>query len=146
MTTAEGDATLDETSQDWAWRRRVRSNAATHRVYRYGVGVLGLVLVAGGLVLVPLPGPGWFIVILGIAVWATEFERAQRLLEFVKRHVRAWEHWVMAQPRVVQVLIGLATFAFVAGVVWLSLRLMGLPEFLPQGLTQWLTQYAGLSR
>ena len=63
---------------------------------------VGLVLVLGGLVLVPLPGPGWLIVILGIAVWASEFEPAARLLDFVKDKVRAWEQWVRRQALVGQ--------------------------------------------
>ncbi|WP_299445125.1 TIGR02611 family protein [uncultured Phycicoccus sp.] len=129
---------------DWQWRHRLRDNPATHRLYRVVVGILGLVLVAGGLLLVPLPGPGWLIVIIGIAVWATEFERAQRLLDFVKDRVRAWEDWVRHQPRYVQGAVALATFAFVATVVWLSFRLIGVPGFVPDDVATWLHVNAGL--
>lgn len=129
---------------DWAWRRRIRSNATTRRVYRAVVFVVGLVLVLGGFALVPLPGPGWFIVILGIAIWASEFERAARLLDFVKDRVRAWEAWVRAQPRWVQGLVALTTAAFVAAVLWLVLRVGGVPGFVPDGVTAWLRLNAGL--
>ena len=55
-------------------------------------------MVLGGLALVPLPGPGWLIVILGIAVWASEFEPAARLLELRQARLRAWEQWVSRGP------------------------------------------------
>ncbi len=123
---------------DWEWRRRLRANPTTRPALRLTVFVIGLVLVGGGLVLVPLPGPGWLIVILGIAVWASEFEPASRLLDFAKVHVRRWDHWVRAQPRWVQGLVGLVTFVFVVTVVWAVFRVMGLPSFLPDGVTGWL--------
>ena len=75
--------------KDWAWRRAIRANPHSLRIWRAAVFVVGLVLVLGGLALVPLPGPGWLIVIVGIAVWASEFEPAARLLDFVKEKVRA---------------------------------------------------------
>ena len=69
--------------------------------------MVGLVRVVGGLALVPLPGPGWLIVIRGIAIWASEFEPASRLLEFVKDRVRAWEQWLKPQSWWVKGLVAL---------------------------------------
>ena len=124
--------------EDWPWLQNLRANAATYRLYRIGVGVVGSVLVVGGLLLVPLPGPGWLIVILGLAVLATEFERAQRLLVFVRSTVRAWDRWMSRQAWYVQAVVGLLTFAFVAAVVWATLKVTGLPTFLPYEVTRWL--------
>jgi len=42
-----------------------------------------------GLALVPLPGPGWLIVFLGLGIMATEFAWAERLLDFGRRTLRA---------------------------------------------------------
>ncbi|WP_249138536.1 TIGR02611 family protein [Phycicoccus avicenniae] len=131
--------------RDWEWRRRVRANPATYRVYRLVVGVVGSILVVGGLALVPLPGPGWLIVIIGLAVLSTEFERAQRLLGFVRTNVRAWERWMARQAWYVQGVVGLLTFAFVAAVVWATLRVFGLPEFVPIEAGRWLVRNLGLS-
>jgi uncharacterized protein (TIGR02611 family) len=65
--------------------------------YRFTVGVVGLLVVVAGLILVPLPGPGWLIVFLGIAVLGTEFPAAHRVGQWLKRvlarsvaRIKAW--------------------------------------------------------
>jgi uncharacterized protein (TIGR02611 family) len=133
-----------EDEDDWEWRRRIRASPRWRRVYQVAVVILGLVLVLGGLALVPLPGPGWLIVILGIAVWASEFEPASRLLEFVKDKVRAWERWVLVQRWWVKGLVGLVTVAFVGFALWLTMWLTGVPGLLPDGVEAWLRANAGL--
>jgi uncharacterized protein (TIGR02611 family) len=131
-------------NDDWEWRRRLRANPTTRHALRLTVGLLGLVLVSGGLLLVPLPGPGWLVVILGLAVWSSEFEPASNLLDFVKVRVRRWEQWVRVQPRWVQAVVGLVTFLFVVAVVWAVVKVTGLPAFLPEGLTGWLHAHLAL--
>lgn len=140
----DDNATLDEHDDDWAWRRRLRSNPAAHTVYRVVVFVIGLVLVLGGLALVPLPGPGWLIVIVGLAVWASEFERAQVVLDWVKAKVRAWTEWVQRQAWWLKGLIALATAAFVATVIWVTLHVSGVPGFLPSPVKTFLVDVANL--
>ncbi len=133
-----------EDEDDWAWRRRIRANATTRPVYRALVFVTGLVLVVGGLALVPLPGPGWLIVILGIAVWASEFDPASRLLDFVKDKVRAWEQWLVAQAWWVKVLVGVGTALVVVTALWLTMRLTGIPGLVPDSIATWLRDNLGL--
>ena len=53
---------------------------------RLGVFLAGTGLVVLGLILIPLPGPGWAVVIAGLAVLATEFTWAEWLLRHAKRH------------------------------------------------------------
>ncbi len=129
---------------DWAWRRRIRAKPTWLAIYRGVVFTLGLVLVVGGLILVPLPGPGWLIVILGVAVWASEFEPAARLLDFVKARVRAWEEWLRPKPWWVKALVALGTALVVACALWLVMQVSGVPGFLPDGITDWLEANAGL--
>jgi uncharacterized protein (TIGR02611 family) len=129
---------LDATDDDWAWRRAIRANPVTARIYRVGVFVLGAALVIVGLMLVPLPGPGWLIVFLGIAVLASEFERAQQLKDWGVVRLQRWNAWVKRQPMVVQGLIGLLTAAFVVVIVYAVLRVSGVPAFLPDSLEEWL--------
>ena len=129
---------------DWAWRRRIRANPAWRSVYRGVVFTVGLVLVLGGFALVPLPGPGWFIVILGIAIWASEFEPAARLLDFVKARVRLWDRWIKQQAWWVKALVALGTAVVVATALWVVMWFSGVPGILPDGVTAWLEENAGL--
>ncbi len=48
------------------------------------------------------------------------------------------------QSRLVQGAVALLTFAFVLGVVWLTLRVLGVPGFLPESVARWLHAHAGL--
>jgi uncharacterized protein (TIGR02611 family) len=52
---------------------------------RIGVSIAGLVLVALGLVMLVLPGPGVLLLLAGLAVLATEYVWAQRMLNYAKR-------------------------------------------------------------
>jgi uncharacterized protein (TIGR02611 family) len=102
---------------------RIRANPTGRLALKIGVGVLGAVVVAVGIVLIPFPGPGWAIVILGLAIWAVEFTWARRLLHFTKKHVQSWTHWVLRQSLPVRALIGALGFAFICAVVWVSVKL-----------------------
>jgi uncharacterized protein (TIGR02611 family) len=51
---------------------------------RIVVLVIGLALVLGGIALLVLPGPGLLVIIAGLAVLATEFAWAERLLDRAK--------------------------------------------------------------
>lgn len=113
------------------WRMGVTANPHTARLYKIIVGGVGTLIVLIGLVLVPLPGPGWLIVIIGLFVISTEFHWARHLLHFVRVRVEAWTHWIMRQPLWVRWTVGALTAAFVAVVVWLTLRLIGIPDWVP---------------
>ena len=102
---------------------RIRANPTGRMALKIGIGVLGGLVVAVGIVLIPFPGPGWAIVILGLAIWAVEFHWARRLLHFTKRHVQSWTHWVLRQSLPMRALIGTAGFIFISAVVWLSVKL-----------------------
>jgi uncharacterized protein (TIGR02611 family) len=52
---------------------------------RIAVSVAGFVLVAAGLVMLVLPGPGLLLIFVGLAVLATEYVWAQRALNFAKQ-------------------------------------------------------------
>ena len=107
------------------FRDKIRRNPALNLTYRIGVGVLGAAIMILGLVLVPLPGPGWLIVFVGLGILATEFAWAERLLDYGRAKFRSWLHWVGRQHLAVRALISVATLAFVAGVVLLALTLSG---------------------
>src|SRR6185312_11421396 len=102
---------------------RIRKTPHGRMALKIGVGTVGTLVVALGLLLIPFPGPGWAIVILGLAIWALEFAWAKNLLQFTKRHVQSWTRWVRRQSLSVRVFIGLLGLIFVAGVVWSSVWL-----------------------
>ncbi len=135
---------VERDDDDWAWRRKIRSSPTLALPYRIAVLVVGLAITVGGLFLVPLPGPGWLIVFFGIAVLASEFEPAQRLLDWGKAVLHEWNEWLKRQPRWAQGLVALVTAAFVLGVVWVVFRVSGMPGFTPDRLASWLHDHAGL--
>jgi uncharacterized protein (TIGR02611 family) len=140
----DDNITLDAREDDWGWRRRIRSNPATHRLYRLAVGVLGLVIVIGGLIAVPAPGPGWLIVFVGVSIWASEFEWAQRLLRWGKGALGRWAAWIQAAPWWARVAVALATGALVASVSWGYLAWRGPPAVLPDAVEDWVRLLPGV--
>jgi uncharacterized protein (TIGR02611 family) len=77
-----------------AWidtRPRLRS------FYRFTVGGLGGVTAVLGLLLVPLPGPGWLVVFLGLAILGTEFTWARKAAGFLKRMLSRFWAWSNAR-------------------------------------------------
>ena len=119
------------------WRRRLAARRSVNHSYRIVVGVVGGMVVALGLVTIPLPGPGWLTVIAGLFVLATEFLWAERLLEFTKKHVKRWTDWVTHQPVWVRLLIAAATAAFVYGVLVVTLHMTGVPDWVPGWVPLW---------
>jgi len=105
-------------------RRRVHRVPAGALLWKIGVGVVGAAIVVAGLLLIPLPGPGWAIVFLGIAVWATEFSWARRLLARARRLLRQWTEWLLRLPPLIRALIGLAGLAFLLVLAYLVWRLV----------------------
>ncbi|MFF4157871.1 TIGR02611 family protein [Streptomyces sp. NPDC001678] len=65
----------------------VRRSRALHLSWQAGVFVVGLAVVVAGIVMLPLPGPGWLVIFAGMAIWATEFVWAQLVLRWTKRKV-----------------------------------------------------------
>lgn len=78
-------------------RRGIESRPVLRRAYRLLVAALGGVIAVGGLLLVPLPGPGWLIVFLGLAILGTEFSWAKRLAAFTKRQLATFWAWWKAR-------------------------------------------------
>ena len=102
------------------------------------VGIVGGLVVAFGIVTIPLPGPGWLTVIAGLFVLATEFAWAERLLEFTRRHVEGWTAWLGRQPVVVRLAVALLTAAFVYGVLRRhAARHRACPHWVPGWVPLW---------
>jgi uncharacterized protein (TIGR02611 family) len=136
-TADDGMRSLRERVAGTRWRRRLAARRTTNSTYRLVVGILGGLVVAFGLVTIPLPGPGWLTVIAGLFLLATEFTWAERLLDFTRHHVKRWTDWVGARPIWVRVLLAVLTAAFVYGVVVVALHLTGVPHWVPGWVPLW---------
>ena len=115
-------------------RERIRSRRASRAVYRIVVALLGVAITLGGLLLVPLPGPGWLIVFAGLALLATEFDPARRVLEFGRRTLQGWTGWLARQGMTVRAGVGVGTLACVAAGLWGAAALAGVPDWVPDGV------------
>ncbi len=138
---ADAGILVDADEDRWAWRARIKRNPVARRAYRLAVGALGVAIVAVGLVLLPAPGPGWLIIFAGLAVLASEFEWAQRLLDFARRRVHEWTEWTKRQNVLVRALVVLAIIALVLAVFWLLFLVSGVPGFFPDVIEQRLQMH-----
>lgn len=90
------DGAADETRADGAQDGQglgskapqfIKASRALHLSWQVGVFVIGLAVVVAGIIMLPLPGPGWVVIFGGMAIWATEFVWAQLVLRWTKRKV-----------------------------------------------------------
>lgn len=102
-------------------------NKVVSRSKKVLVGILGGLATLIGLVLVPYPGPGWLIVFAGLAILATEFEFADRILQFARGKYDTWSDWLKAQPIVIRIAVLALTGLVVVATLWLlnAFALMG---------------------
>jgi uncharacterized protein (TIGR02611 family) len=69
-------------------RRRER-HIQHSKPYRVMFVIVAFAVVLGGLALVPLPGPGWAIVFVGLGMLALEFKWAENLMEKILDRLEA---------------------------------------------------------
>ncbi|MXM63747.1 TIGR02611 family protein [Streptomyces sp. HUCO-GS316] len=65
----------------------IKARRMLHVSWQVGVFIIGLAVVGAGIIMLPLPGPGWVVIFGGMAIWATEFVWAQLVLRWTKRKV-----------------------------------------------------------
>jgi uncharacterized protein (TIGR02611 family) len=118
-------------SDRFTYRAFLRRNRAMDLTYRITVGLVGLTIIIIGIILLPLPGPGWLVIFGGLFVLSTEFEWAERLLEYARDKVRAWTEWVKEQSLLIRALIGLGCLLIVAAALWGYVALQGIPDWIP---------------
>lgn len=102
------------------------------------VGIVGGVIVLIGLVLVPYPGPGWLIVFAGLAVLASEFEFASRILDYARGKYDVWVEWIKRQSWQIRLLVLALTGVVVLISLWLF-NALGLAAHLLNLHYDWLT-------
>lgn len=113
------------------WREGIRHRPPVDRAYRLIVAVAGFVVIGVGVVLLPLPGPGWLIIFLGLGLLATEYEWSRQLLAYAKERVGRRTDWVGEQSIFVRALVALGCLALVGAVLAAVLWWFGVPAWLP---------------
>lgn len=125
----------------WAWRDRIRANSVALFWYRIVVGVVGLVLMVAAALTGWLPGPGGIpLFLMGLAVWASEFEWAHRLLSVFGRW---FERFKAMSPRNKR-FFTVATIICILITWYLAAWYAGVPTWLPDVVENWLKTLPGL--
>ncbi|MFJ9076988.1 TIGR02611 family protein [Streptomyces sp. NPDC102278] len=65
----------------------VKARRSLHLSWQVGVFIVGLAVIAAGVAMLVLPGPGWVAIFAGLFIWGTEFAWAQVVLRWTKRKV-----------------------------------------------------------
>lgn len=103
-----------------AFRRGLQVNPLLDFSWRVAVLTVGGVVLAAGIALLALPGPGWATIFVGMMILASEFAWARRSLDWARDRARSAQTKAMAPEvrRRNQVLAMLLSALLVAGVVW----------------------------
>jgi len=116
---SDGDDLLEAVAGRLGFRERIKDNVALNIAYRIGVGLLGGLVLVAGAIMIPYPGPGWLVVFAGLAILATEFAWAERVLRYAKGRYDAWHAWLASQHTIVKAAVWTATAAIVVATLWL---------------------------
>lgn len=136
---------LDAGEDRWEWRRKIRSDPRKRRIYRGVVAVVGTLLVLLGAATGWLPGPGGIpLTLLGLAVLASEFEWAQRLLAWARTRLHRGREWLRGKPPWVSWLGAAATLVGIAAAVWVWFAVFGVPDWAPDAAASWLEVLPGV--
>lgn len=140
------NARIDPEEDPIAWRRKVRCNPVLAPFYRTAVAVLGLALIIAGIPMVPLVGPGWAVIFVGLFLWSTEFMWARRVTQFVKAEVLTFNIWARALPWKAKIPLALASAAFGWLCFYLALLITGVPDWTPDLVEGYIRMAPGLEK
>jgi uncharacterized protein (TIGR02611 family) len=98
----------------------IKARRVLHLSWQVLIFIIGLAVVVLGIIMLPLPGPGWVVIFGGMAIWATEFVWAQLVLRWTKRKVteaaqRALDPKVRRR-NIILTSVGLVIVAVIGGV------------------------------
>jgi uncharacterized protein (TIGR02611 family) len=95
-----------------------------HPIHRVAVVMLGIFLILAGIVLSGpgVPGPGFLVILIGLAFVALEFDRAERLLERAIVWGDQLGDWAQRRTTGQKIAFGLVAAAAVAGFVVAAIR------------------------
>jgi uncharacterized protein (TIGR02611 family) len=101
-------------------RTRIRTLPGGALGWRIAVTVVGALVVVAGIILLPLPGPGWLVIFAGLGLLASEYEWAARLLRRARELVGRWTRWALRQPLWGRALLGVGGVGLLGGALGAS--------------------------
>ncbi|MDN5274849.1 MAG: hypothetical protein JWP06_750 [Candidatus Saccharibacteria bacterium] len=113
------------------------------QIKRIATAIVGGVVIIVGIIAIPYPGPGWLIVFAGLAILATEFTWAERVLDYARHKYDMWTEWSKRQHVAVRFLILALTGAIVLATLWL-LNMFGIFDTVLQLHMSWLHSPLGI--
>ena len=119
MGRVENLSSAEEDEPRTGFRARLEERPTLRRTYRIGVAILGGLVLVAGIIAIPYPGPGWLIVFGGLAILATEFMWAKRVLHYARGKYDAWTDWLGRQSLIVRIAVLLATGLIVLATLYL---------------------------
>lgn len=118
---AAGEEPFNPPGPDWLYRLKVRitgHSALRRLIWRALATTLGVLILLVGLSMLVLPGPGWAVIFLGLAVLATEYAWAHRLLVVTKDKAQGAASSVWApENRKRTIVLGMIALFLIAAVV-----------------------------
>lgn len=121
------------------WRRSLRSRPRLRGAYRFVVGVVGVSIMLLAISIGWLPGPGGVpLFLVGLAVLATEFVWASKVLFHANHTVRRFATWSARQPRWVRGAMVAALVVAILLAMWFALAIVGVPGWTPAWLANGL--------
>lgn len=124
---ASAEKEFDPPGPDWLYRLKVRltgDSALRRLIWRVVATTIGVLIVVAGLSMLVLPGPGWAVIFLGLAVLATEYAWAHRLLVVTKDKAQgaASSAWAPENRKRTIVLSLIVVLLIAAAVSWYVYR------------------------
>ncbi|HEX5615258.1 MAG TPA: PGPGW domain-containing protein [Acidimicrobiia bacterium] len=102
-------------------REETVEQARAHILVRLVRITIGFLVVLLGLALVPLPGPGWLIVLGGLVILSKDFAWAERTIEIVRKRIPA-DADGRIHPRTWAAIGAMSAAGIAASVWWTVLR------------------------
>jgi uncharacterized protein (TIGR02611 family) len=94
------DDPSDPPGPDWLyrWRMRIIGESRTRQLaWRIFITVVGGAVTLAGVGMLALPGPGWAAIFLGLAILASEYVWARRLLRYTKNRAQGAASTMLAK-------------------------------------------------
>jgi uncharacterized protein (TIGR02611 family) len=121
-----------------AFRERIDEKPTLRRTWRVAIAVFGGIVLVAGIIMIPYPGPGWAAVFVGLAILASEFTWARRLLDYARSKYDAWTDWLSRQAFIVRLAVLAATGLVVLATLWLLNVLYSVANWVGLGSWTWL--------